>query len=141
MQATKSEILLNRILKNVGLINTAPYLYVAEGNPYSTKTERILYLIELHTRGLGPLIDDLRLGKEFYFDFQTTDYINFTVPFTCTVKEIISSTGAAVITIKKISDDSTITVNNEIPEYTKIKITSDLITHVTLKVRLNDNIW
>ena len=71
MQSTKSEILLNRILKNVGLINTAPYLYASEGNPYSTKTERILYLIELHTRGLGPLIDDLRLNKEFYFDFQT----------------------------------------------------------------------
>ena len=68
MQSTKSEILLNRILKNVGLINTAPYLYTADVNPYSTKTERLLYLIELHTRGLGPLLDDIRLNKEFYFE-------------------------------------------------------------------------
>jgi hypothetical protein len=140
MQSTKSEILLNRILKNVGLINTAPYLYAADSNPYSTKTERILYLIELHTRGLAPLIDDLRLNKEFYFDFQTTDYINFTVPFTCTLKEIVNSNNNAVLTIVKVSDNSTISVNDVITGYTQIKITSDLVTHVTLKVRLDDNI-
>jgi hypothetical protein len=140
MQSTKSEILLNRILKNVGLINTAPYLYAADSNPYSTKTERILYLIELHTRGLAPLIDDLRLNKEFYFDFQTTDYINFTVPFTCTLKEIVNSNNSAVLTIVKVSDNSTISVNDVITGYTQIKITSDLVTHVTLKVRLDDNI-
>jgi hypothetical protein len=139
MQATKSEILLNRILKNVGLINTAPYLYTADGNPYSTKTERILYLIELHTRGLGPLIDDLRLNKEFYFDFQTVDYINFTVPFTCVLKEIVSSDEAAIITIKK-SNGTTVGIDDEVDAYTPLKITSDIVTHVTLKVRLNDNI-
>ncbi len=140
MQSTKSEILLNRILKNVGLINTAPYLYVAEGNPYSTKTERILYLIELHTRGLAPLLDDLRLNKEFYFDFQTTDYINFTVPFRCTLKEILKSNENATITVVKASDGNPITIDDDIPQYFQIRITSDLVTHVTLKVRLNDNI-
>ncbi len=139
MQSTKSEILLNRILKNVGLINTTPYLYTSESNPYSTKTERILYLIELHTRGLGPLIDDLRLNKEFYFDFQTTDYINFTVPFTCTLKDIISSNEAAIITIEKLNGTS-VGIDDEVDAYTTIKITSDVITHVTLKVRLNDYI-
>lgn len=139
MQATKSEILLNRILRNVGLINTAPHLYVTDSNPYSTKTERILYLIELHTRGLGPLIDDLRLNKEFYFDFQTTDYINFTVPFTCTLKDIISSNETAIITIEKLNGTS-VGIDDEVDAYTTIKITSDVITHVTLKVRLNDYI-
>jgi hypothetical protein len=140
MQSTKSEILLNRILKNVGLINTAPYLYASETNPYSTKTERILYLIELHTRGLAPLIDDLKLNKEFYFDFQTTDYIDFTIPFTCTLQEIVKSNNSAVLTIVKVSDNSTISVNDVISEYTQIKITSDIVTHVTFKVRLNDYI-
>ena len=139
MQATKSEILLNRILKNVGLINTAPHLYVTDSNPYSTKTERILYLIELHTRGLGPLIDDLRLNKEFYFDFQTTDYINFTVPFTCTVKEIVLSDETAIVTIEKLNGTS-VGVDYEVDAYTILKITSDIVTHVTLKVRLNDYI-
>jgi hypothetical protein len=140
MQATKSEILLNRILKNVGLINTAPYLYTADGNPYSTKTERLLYLIELHTRGLGPLLDDIRLNKEFYFDFQTVDYINFTVPFTCVLKEIVLSNTGAIVEVVKASDGNPIAVEDEIPAYTEIKITSDIVTHVTLKVRLNDNI-
>jgi len=139
MQATKSEILLNRILKNVGLIDTAPYLYVADPNPYSTKTERLLYLIELHTRGLGPLIDDLRLNKEFYFDFQTIDYINFTVPFTCVLKEIVSSNEAAIITIEK-SNGTPVGIDDEVDAYTPLKITSDIVTHVTLKVRLNDYI-
>jgi hypothetical protein len=139
MQSTKSEILLNRILKNVGLINTTPYLYASESNPYSTKTERILYLIELHTRGLGPLIDDLRLNKEFYFDFQTTDYINFTVPFICTVKEIISSNETAIITIEKLNG-TPVGIEDEVDAYTTLKITSDIVTHVTLKVRLNDYI-
>lgn len=140
MQSTKSEILLNRILKNVGLIDTTPYLYAAESNPYSTKTERILYLIELHTRGLGPLLDDVRLNKEFYFDFQTTDYINFTVPYTCVLKEIVKSNTNANLTIVKVSDGSAVNVNNTISAYTQIKITSDIVTHVTLKVRLNDYI-
>jgi hypothetical protein len=139
MQSTKSEILLNRILKNVGLINTAPYLYTTESNPYSTKTERILYLIELHTRGLGPLLDDVRLNKEFYFDFQTTDYINFTVPFTCTVKEIVLSNETAVVTIEKLNG-TPVGVDYEVDAYTILKITSDIVTHVTLKVRLNDYI-
>ena len=138
MQSTKSEILLNRILKNVGLINTAPYLYTADVNPYSTKTERLLYLIELHTRGLGPLLDDIRLNKEFYFDFQTTDYINFTVPFNCTITEIVLSDETAIVTIKKLNGTS-IGVDSEVDAYTILKITSDIITHVTLKVRLNDN--
>jgi hypothetical protein len=140
MYGTKSEILLNRILKNVGLINTTPYSFNVDSNPYSTKTERILYLIELHTRGLAPLIDDLKLNKEFYFDFQTTDYITFTVPFTCTLKEIVKSNNSATLTIVKASDDEPIAIEDQIPEYTKIKITSDIITHVTLKVRLNDYI-
>ncbi len=140
MQATKSEILLNRILKNVGLINTAPHLYVTDSNPYSTKTERILYLIELHTRGLGPLIDDLRLNREYYFDFQTTDYINFTIPYNCVLKEIVKSDTNANLTIVKASNGSTINVEDEIGGYTQIKITSDIVTHVTLKVRLNDYI-
>jgi hypothetical protein len=140
MQSTKAEILLNRILKNVGLINTAPYLYAVESNPYSTKTERILYLIELHTRGLGPLLDDVRLNKEFYFDFQTTDYINFTVPYTCVLKEIVKSNTNANLTIVKASNGTPINVETEIGGYTQIKITSDIVTHVTLKVRLNDYI-
>ena len=139
MQSTKSEILLNRILKNVGLINTTPYLYASESNPYSTKTERILYLIELHTRGLGPLIDDLRLNREYYFDFQTTDYINFTVPFTCVLKEIVLSDNAAIITIEKLNG-TPVGIDDEVDAYTPLKITSDIVTHVTLKVRLNDNI-
>lgn len=139
MYGTKSEILLNKILKNVGLINTTPYSFNTESNPYSTKTERILYLIELHTRGLAPLIDDLRLNKEFYFDFQTTDYIIFTVPFTCTLKEIIKSNSSSTITIVKL-DDTVININTVIPEYTQIKITTNNITHLTLKVRLNDYI-
>jgi hypothetical protein len=139
MQSTKSEILLNRILKNVGLINTTPYLYASESNPYSTKTERILYLIELHTRGLGPLLDDVRLNKEFYFDFQTTDYINFTVPFTCTVKEIVLSDETAIVTIEKLNG-TPVGVDYEVDAYTILKITSDIVTHVTLKVRLNDYI-
>lgn len=140
MYGTKSEILLNRILKNMGLINTTPYSFNAESNPYSTKTERILYLIELHTRGLAPLIDDLKLNKEFYFDFQTTDYITFTVPFTCTLKEIVKSDTNAAITIVKVSDDSAININTVINAYTQIRITSDIVTHLTLKVRLNDYI-
>jgi hypothetical protein len=140
MQSTKSEILLNRILKNVGLINTTPYLYTSESNPYSTKTERILYLIELHTRGLGPLIDDIRLNREYYFDFQTTDYINFTIPYTCVLKEIVKSNNSANLTIVKVSDGNPIIVEDEIPAYTQIKMTSDIVTHVTLKVRLNDYI-
>ena len=140
MYGTKSEILLNRILKNVGLIDTTPYSFNAESNPYSTKTERILYLIELHTRGLAPLIDDLKLNKEFYFDFQTTDYITFTVPFTCTLKEIIKSDTNAEITIVRVSTGTAININNVINAYTQIKITSDLVTHLTLKVRLNDYI-
>lgn len=140
MYGTKSEILLNKILKNVGLINTTPYLFNAESNPYSTKTERILYLIELQTRGLGPLIDDLRLNKEFYFDFQTTDYANFTVPFTCTLKEIVTSDTNAVITIIKATNGTPITINDEVDAYTQLRITSDLVTHLTLKVRLNDYI-
>jgi hypothetical protein len=140
MQSTKSEILLNRILRNVGLINTAPHLYTVDSNPYSTKTERILYLIELHTRGLAPLIDDLKLNREYYFDFQTTDYINFTVPYTCVLKEIVKSNNSANLTIVKVSDGSTINVNNTILAYTQIKMTSDIVTHVTLKVRLNDYI-
>jgi hypothetical protein len=140
MQSTKSEILLNRILKNVGLINTTPYLYASESNPYSTKTERILYLIELHTRGLGPLIDDLRLNREYYFDFQTTDYINFTVPYTCVLKEIVKSDTNANLTIVRVSNGASISVEEEIGEYTQIKMTSDIVTHVTLKVRLNDYI-
>lgn len=140
MQSTKSEILLNRILKNVGLINTAPYLYTSESNPYSTKTERILYLIELHTRGLAPLIDDLRLNKEFYFDFQTTDYINFTVPYTCILKDIVKSNNSATLTIVKASDGNPINIDDELPAYTQIKITSDIVTYVIFKVRLNDYI-
>ena len=140
MYGTKSEILLNKILKNVGLINTTPYSFNAESNPYSTKTERILYLIELNTRGLGSLIDDLRLNKEFYFDFQTTDYITFTVPFTCTLKEIVKSDVSAAITIVKVSDNTAINIDYEIDAYTKIRITSDIVTHLTLKVRLNDYI-
>jgi hypothetical protein len=139
MYGTKSEILLNKILKNVGLINTTPYSFNAESNPYSTKTERILYLIELHTRGLGTLIDDLRLNKEFYFDFQTTDYITFTVPFTCTLKEIVKSDTNAVVTIVKLNG-TPVNINNEIDAYTQIRITSDIVTHLTLKVRLNDYI-
>ena len=140
MQSTKSEILLNRILKNVGLINTTPYLYASESNPYSTKTERILYLIELHTRGLGPLIDDLRLNREYYFDFQTTDYINFTVPFPCVLKWSVKSDTNANLTIVRVSNGASISVEEEIGEYTQIKMTSDIVTHVTLKVRLNDYI-
>ncbi len=140
MQSTKSEILLNRILKNVGLINTAPYLYASESNPYSTKTERILYLIELHTRGLGPLIDDLRLNREYYFDFQTTDYINFTVPYTCVLKEIVKKDTNADLTIVRVSNGSVVNINDTISAYTQIKMTSDIVTHVTLKVRLNDYI-
>ena len=140
MQSTKSEILLNRILKNVGLINTTPYLYASESNPYSTKTERILYLIELHTRGLGPLIDDLRLNREYYFDFQTTDYINFTVPYTCVLKEIVKSNNSANLTIVRVSNGSVVNINDTISAYTQIKMTSDIVTHVTLKVRLNDYI-
>lgn len=139
MYGTKSEILLERILKNMGLINTTPYSFNAEFNPYSTKTERLLYLIELHTRGLGPLIDDLRLNKEFYFDFQTTDYITFTVPFTCTLKEIVTSDTNAVVTIIKLNG-TPITINDEVDAYTQIRITSDIVTHLTLKVRLNDYI-
>ena len=139
MYGTKSEILLNKILKNVGLINTTPYSFNAESNPYSTKTERILYLIELHTRGLAPLIDDLRLNKEFYFDFQTTDYITFTVPFTCTLKEIVKSDTNAIVTIVKLNG-TPITIDTEIDAYTQIRITSDIVTHLTLKVRLNDYI-
>lgn len=139
MYGTKSEILLNKILKNVGLINTTPYSFNAESNPYSTKTERILYLIELNTRGLGSLIDDLRLNKEFYFDFQTTDYITFTVPFTCTLKEIVKSDTNAIVTIVKLNG-TPITIDYEIDAYTKIRITSDIVTHLTLKVRLNDYI-
>jgi hypothetical protein len=140
MQATKAEILLNRILKNVGLINTAPHLYANENNPYSTKTERILYLIELNTRGLGPLIDDLRLNREYYFDFQTTDYINFTIPYTCILKEIVKSNNSANLTIVKAVNNTPINIEDEISQYTQIKITSDIVTHVTLKVRLNDYI-
>jgi hypothetical protein len=140
MQATKAEILLNRILKNVGLINTAPHLYANENNPYSTKTERILYLIELNTRGLGPLIDDLRLNREYYFDFQTTDYINFTIPYTCVLKEIVKSDNSANLTIVKAVNNTPINIEDEISQYTQIKITSDIVTHVTLKVRLNDYI-
>jgi hypothetical protein len=140
MQSTKSEILLNRILKNVGLINTTPYLYASESNPYSTKTERILYLIELHTRGLGPLIDDLRLNREYYFDFQTTDYINFTVPYTCVLKEIVKKDTNADLTIVRVSNGSVVNINDTISAYTQIKMTSDIVTHVTLKVRLNDYI-
>jgi hypothetical protein len=140
MQATKAEILLNRILKNVGLINTAPHLYANENNPYSTKTERILYLIELNTRGLGPLIDDLRLNREYYFDFQTTDYINFTIPYTCVLKEIVKSNNSANLTIVKAVNNTPINIEDEISQYTQIKITSDIVTHVTLKVRLNDYI-
>lgn len=139
MYGTRSEILLDKILKNVGLINTTPYLFNVESNPYSTKTERILYLIELHTRGLAPLIDDLKLNKEFYFDFQTTDYIIFTIPFTCTLKEIIKSNSSSVITIVTV-DDVAINVDTVIPEYTQIKITTSAVTHLTLKVRLNDYI-
>lgn len=139
MYGTKSEILLNKILKNVGLINTTPYLFNAESNPYSTKTERILYLIELQTRGLAPLIDDLRLNKEFYFDFQTTDYVTFTVPFTCTLKEIVTSDTNAVVTIIKLNN-TPIDIDTEIDAYTQIRITSDVVTHLTLKVRLNDYI-
>lgn len=139
MYGTKSEILLERILKNMGLINTTPYSFNAESNPYSTKTERILYLIELQTRGLGPLIDDLRLNKEFYFDFQTTDYITFTVPFTCTLKEIVKSNTNAIVTIVKLNG-TPITIDTEIDAYTQIRITSDIVTHLTLKVRLNDYI-
>lgn len=140
MYGTKSEILLNKILKNVGLINTTPYSFNGESNPYSTKTERILYAIELQTRGLGPLIDDLRLNKEFYFDFQTTDYITFTVPFTCTLKEIVKSDTNAAITIIRVSNGAELNINNVISAYTQIRITSDIVTHLTLKVRLNDYI-
>ena len=140
MYGTKSEILLNRILKNVGLINTTPYSFNAESNPYSTKTERILYLIELQTRGLGPLIDDLRLNREYYFDFQTTDYINFTIPYTCVLKDIVASDTNAVITIVKASNNTVINIDDEIDQYTQLKITSDIVTHLTLKVRLNDYI-
>jgi hypothetical protein len=140
MQSTKSEILLNRILKNVGLINTAPYLYATDSNPYSTKTERILYLIELHTRGLAPLIDDLRLNKEFYFDFQTTDYINFTVPFTCVVKELILSDNSATIEINNITSNNPVTIDSNIQIHSVLKITSDKPVHLTLKLRLDDNI-
>lgn len=139
MYGTKSEILLDKILKNVGLINTAPYLYTAESNPYSTKTERILYLIELHTRGLAPLIDDLRLNKEFYFDFQTTDYINFTVPYTSTLKEIIKSNATADITIVKLNG-TPVAIEDTIDQYTQLKITSTEVTYLTLKFRVNDNI-
>lgn len=139
MYGTKSEILLDKILKNVGLINTAPYLYTADSNPYSTKSERLLYLIELHTRGLGPLIDDLRLNKEFYFDFQTTDYINFTVPYTLTLKEIIKSNATTDITIVKLNG-TPVTIEDTIDQYTQLKITSTEITHLILKFRLNDNI-
>ena len=85
------------------------------------------------------MLDDVRLNKEFYFDFQTTDYINFTVPFTCTVKEIVLSDESAVVTIKKLND-TTVGVDSEIDAYTILKITSDIVTHVTLKVRLNDYI-
>lgn len=140
MYGTKSEILLNKILKNVGLINTTPYSFNAESNPYSTKTERILYLIELQTRGLGPLIDDLRLNREYYFDFQTTDYINFTIPYTCVLKDIVASDTNAVITIVKASNNTVININDEVDQYTQLKITSDIVTHLTLKVRLNDYI-
>lgn len=139
MYGTKSEILLNRILKNVGLINTTPYLYTSEINPYSTKTERILYLIELQTRGLGPLIDDLRLNREYYFDFQTTDYVIFTVPYTCTLKDIVKSNITADITINKL-DDTSIGIDEIVDQYTQLKITSTERTHLTLKFRLNDYI-
>lgn len=140
MYGTKSEILLNKILKNVGLINTTPYSFNAESNPYSTKTERILYLIELQTRGLGPLIDDLRLNREYYFDFQTTDYVDFTIPYTCVLKDIVASDTNAVITIVKASNNTVINIDDEISQYTQLKITSDIVTHLTLKVRLNDYI-
>ena len=50
MYGTKSEILLERILKNVGMLNISPILFT--NNPYSTKTERLLYLIELNTRDM-----------------------------------------------------------------------------------------
>ncbi len=140
MYGTKSEILLNKILKNVGLINTTPYSFNAESNPYSTKTERILYLIELQTRGLGPLIDDLRLNREYYFDFQTTDYINFTIPYTWVLKDIVKSDTNAVITIVKASNNIVVNIDDEISQYTQLKITSDIVTHLTLKVRLNDYI-
>lgn len=139
MYGTKSEILLDKILKNMGLINTTPYLYTSESNPYSTKTERILYLIELQTRGLGPLIDDLRLNREYYFDFQTTDYVIFTVPYTCIVKEIVTSDTHAVISITTL-DGTLVNIDDKIDAYTQIRITSDLVTHLTLKVRLNDYI-
>jgi hypothetical protein len=86
------------------------------------------------------LLDDVRLNKEFYFDFQTTDYINFTVPYTCVLKEIVKSNTNANLTIVKVSDGSAVNVNNTISAYTQIKITSDIVTHVTLKVRLNDYI-
>ncbi len=56
MYGTKSEILLERILKNLGVFNTSPYFFAVESNPYSTKTERLLYLIEVHTRVLSRLI-------------------------------------------------------------------------------------
>lgn len=139
MYGTKSEILLDKILKNVGLINTAPYLYTSEVNPYSTKTERILYLIELNTRGLGPLIDDLRLNREYYFDFQTTDYVIFTVPYICTLKDIVKSNATADITIVKLNG-TPVGIEEEVDQYTQLKITSTEITHLTLKFRLNDYI-
>jgi hypothetical protein len=139
MQSTKSEILLARILNNVGLINTAPYLYSSDHNPYSTKTERILYLIELHTRGLAPLIDDLKLNREFYFDFQTTDYIDFIMPHTCTLSAILLSNNAATVEIYNVTADNMVAVDSSIQIYSVLKITTDIPTHVTLKVRLDDN--
>lgn len=139
MYGTKSEILLNKILKNVGLINTTPYSFNAESNPYSTKTERILYLIELHTRGLAPLIDDLRLNKEFYFDFQTADYANFTVPFNCTVLSIDADISLNPI-LYNATNNSTVQVDNHLNKLDSIKITTDHPGLLTLKLRIDDNI-
>jgi len=91
MYGTKSEILLEKILKNVGVFNTSPYFYAIESNPYSTKTERLLYLIEVHTRVLARLIPpggnqgDL-LAKASNADFDLEWIENYTSSVKHTVK-------------------------------------------------------
>ena len=91
MYGTKSEILLEKILKNVGVFNTSPYFYAIESNPYSTKTERLLYLIEVHTRVLSKLIPpggnqgDL-LAKASNADFDLEWIENYTSSVKHTVK-------------------------------------------------------
>ena len=74
MYGTKTDILLEKILKNVGVFSTSPHFYNVEFNPYSTKTERLLYLIEINTRILAYIVPPGGNAGEVLTKASNSDY-------------------------------------------------------------------